>query len=168
MRQIDYDIGWNFGKAVITARSDRAKQPTANRISVERDAALELVRRDEAQGYSFLRHELIDKNRPCVRNGYFVIGPGGQLILLVGQDWGPSWPVYQEGDTLMGEPRNAKEAQIERFITGDFARRMGFGVWCSSSENAMYHKPIKTKLRASPDPPPLWPRRIGRTRIESN
>jgi hypothetical protein len=127
MRKIDYDIGWNAGKVTVTARSARAKERTPETLTMDRDAAFDVVKRDEAEGYSFLGHEHVDKNRRPVTNGYFVIGTDGRLT-LAGQDWGPSHPVYEEGDTLMGGPRNGKEAVIEKILTGDFAQKMGLGV----------------------------------------
>jgi hypothetical protein len=127
MRSIDYDIGWSAGKVTITARSERAKNRTPEPLSLDREAALETVRGDEAQGYSFLGHQFVDKTKQLVKNGYFVMGPGGRLT-PAGQDWGPSQSVYEEGDTLRGGPRNGKEAVIEKILTGDFAQKMGFGV----------------------------------------
>jgi len=127
MRKIDYDIGWNSGKVTITARSERAKGRTPDPLVLERRAALELIKNDEAAGYSFLGHEFVDRTKRLVKNGYFIISPGGKLV-EAGQDWGPSNPVYEEGDTLMGGPRNGKEAKIEKVVRGDSAEKMGFGV----------------------------------------
>ena len=127
MRKIDYDIGWQAGRVTITARSERAKSRTPQPLAMDRESAAEMVRNDESQGYTFLGHQHFDRNRGLVKNGYFIIGPGGRLI-PAGQDWGPSQPVYEEGDTIMGGPRNGKEAAIEKVITGDFAQKMGFGV----------------------------------------
>jgi len=76
LRKIDYDIGWSGGKATITARSERAKERTPETVTMTRDAAVEKVKCDEAEGYSFLGHEFIDRSRQKVKNGYFVIDPG--------------------------------------------------------------------------------------------
>src|ERR1700691_813770 len=121
VRSIDYDIGWKAGRATINARSDRAKNRTPEPLALDREAALETVKKDEAQGYSFLGHEYVDKDRRRVKNGYFVIGPGGQLT-PAGESWGPRQPVYEAGDTLMGGPRNGREAVIEKIVTGEFAQ----------------------------------------------
>jgi hypothetical protein len=94
---------------------------------LDRKTALEVVRKDEAEGYTFLGHHNVDATKKLVKNGYFVIGPGGRLI-QAGQDWGPSQSVYEEGDTLRGGPRNGKEATIERILSGDEARKLGFGL----------------------------------------
>jgi hypothetical protein len=127
VRRIDYDIGWSSGNVTITARSDRAKLRTPNPLLLEREAALKLVERDEAEGFTFLGHHYVDRTKSLVKNGYFVIGPSGQLI-PAGQDWGPSEPIYEQVDTLMGGPRNGKEATIEKILSGDAARELGFGL----------------------------------------
>lgn len=127
MRSIDYEIGWKAGKATITARSDRAKNRTPEPIVIDRAAALDLVRDDEARGRTLLGHQHIDEDKRLVKNGYIIIGTGGRLI-PAGQDWGPSETVYENGDTIRGGSGNGKEGVIERIVTGKFAQKMGFGL----------------------------------------
>lgn len=126
MRVVDYDIGWTAGKVTITARSDRAKSRTPEKLLLSREDALAWTKKTEADGYRFLGVEVVDPMRPRVRNGYFIVDANGQLV-PAGDDWGPSEPVYEVGDALMGGPRNGKEAIIERIISGEPAKKFGFG-----------------------------------------
>jgi hypothetical protein len=126
MKRMDYTVGGRGRKRTITPLTDRAKFRTPEPLEFsDVPEALEFVRSSQVNGYRFAGAELVDPNQKLVKNCYFSISDGGQLVPC-GQDWGPRDPVWEVGDVMPGQARNTGiESVIEQIVTGDEAKQLG-------------------------------------------
>ncbi len=71
---------------------------------------------------------MIDPEQKLVKNRYFIVGDGGQLVLS-GEDRGPLDTVWEDGDVMPGQAQNTGTgAIVEQIIKGEMATKMGCGI----------------------------------------
>lgn len=127
MKNFDYFIELQGGVVKLVPRTERAKARTPEALDfADRSSALEYVKAAERENFHFGGVDMIDPERKLVKYGYFIPNYAGQLEQR-GQDWGPGDPTFEVGDVLPGGPAD-KIAIVEKFVTGEFAQRAGFGV----------------------------------------
>lgn len=129
MKKMDYTISGAGAKRTITALSDRGKEQTPEPISFENVASAKaFLKTAQAEGFRFSGAELVDPEQKLVKNGYFTVVNGGQLVQS-GQDWGPLDTVWEVGDVMPHHGKNTGvEVIVEQIIKGEAAQKMGFGI----------------------------------------
>jgi len=122
MKGMDYVVlGVGQEEITFVPKSDRAKERTPEIVTFkDRASALEYMRATEAEGYRFLNARNLDETRKLVKYGYFVRGPGDDLIQRR-QDWGPLDTDYESGDKF-------GQGTILNIFTGTEAESRGVGV----------------------------------------
>jgi hypothetical protein len=126
MKPMDYVVTGAGRERTFTPRTDRAKERTPEPV-IFKDLAssLDFMKAVEADGFRVSGAELVDSTRKLVRYGYFVSGPGGQLIPR-GHDMGPRDTVFEPGDSL--GVKDGWEAIVRQVVTGKVAELAGCGV----------------------------------------
>jgi hypothetical protein len=128
MKKMDYSVGGGGRIRTITGLSDRAKNRTPEPLEFDIANAKEFLKSSQAEGFRFSGAELIDPAQKLVKNRYFFIGDGGQLIPC-GDDWGPLDTVWEVGDVMPGRERNTgTQAVVEQIVKGEMAQKMGCSI----------------------------------------
>ena len=156
MKKMDYTIGFQAGRTgrtwTATALTDRAKGRTPEPVMfVGSSRSFGVPEELAGGGLQVFRRGLVDPEQKLVKNRYFVIGGDGQLTPS-GEDNGPRDTVWEVGDVMPGNDRNAgTEACHRKHSSGTRGARK---VWLRPR---VYPPSTPGRCRGLPLMPPIPP-----------